>query len=366
MIQSLRIESVTIEPLNVPLAEDFEISQGKLTLAENLLVRLQLAAGVTGFGEIAPFPGLTHETQAGSQAATRALIASLVGESAAHYRRLSEQMSELAPDQPAARCGLEMAILDALARTLAVPLWAWAGGAAVGAAVTTDITIPIVSQERTLALASKWYERGFRRIKTKVGLDAESDIRRITAVAERYPDLEFILDANQGFNARTAAAFVRELERAGARLVLLEQPVHKNDLEGMASLRRQLQVPVAADESVASPADALRVIGSQAADVINLKIMKSGVLGAMAIWHVARAAGLRLMIGGMMETRLAMSCSLALAYGLEGIQFVDLDTPLLLAEDPFLGGYRYEGSAMTLWQEPGLGLIPAEPADLVA
>src|SRR5439155_22961274 len=160
-----------------------------------------------------------------------------------------------------------------------------------------------------------------------------------------------IADANQGFTREDCLAFVHGIRRVGGRLVLLEQPVAREDLDGLAAVRHLTGVPVAADESARSLHDVMEVLQKQAADFLNIKIMKSGLLAAMDIAAYARAAGLRLMIGGMVETRIAMGCSFGLVLGRGGFDLLDLDTPLLLATDPVKGGYRYEGPK----QQPGHG-----------
>ena len=143
---------------------------------------------------------------------------------------------------------------------------------------------------------------------------------------------------------------------------LFEQPVAADDLEGMARVTQATGVPVAADESVARREDALRVAAAGAADVINIKLMKcGGLIEALDIAAIARAAGIRLMIGGMIETRLGMGTSAHLAAGLGGFDFLDLDTHLLLAEDPFQGGFQQAGPHMTLGDAPGHGIRPREP-----
>jgi L-alanine-DL-glutamate epimerase-like enolase superfamily enzyme len=354
----LRIRQITVFDLDLPLHDDFTISQGTLRAARVAYVRLSLHGGVTGYGEIAPFPDLTGEDRDESHRVAEGLAELLIDQPVSRYRRLSELMHAAAPESPAARCGLETALLDALARALQLPLWALWGGAGAHLSVQTDITLPILDAGRTLELALQWYTRGFRRLKTKVGVDRDQDRERMEAIVRALPDVRFILDANQGFTQTGAIAFMREMLRLGADIELFEQPVPKDDLVGMAAVRSATGVPVAADESVATVENALRVVQCGAADVINLKIMKSGVLEVPRIAAVARAAGKRLMIGGMMETRLAMGCSLALVYGLGGIDFVDLDTPLLLATDPLRGGYEYDGPWMSLWHEPGLGMHP--------
>ncbi len=102
-------------------------------------------------------------------------------------------------------------------------------------------------------------------------------------------------------------------------------------------------MPVAADESCRTPDDALRIVRDRLAQVINIKLVKCGVVQALEIAAIARAGGLDLMIGGMVETRLAMGFSAHFAAGLGGFQWVDLDTPMLLADDPVEGGCKPAG-----------------------
>ncbi|THI84914.1 MAG: hypothetical protein CAF41_011720 [Nitrospira sp. CG24A] len=124
----------------------------------------------------------------------------------------------------------------------------------------------------------------------------------------------------------------------------------------MAAIRRETGIPVAADESVRSLADAHEVVARGAADYINIKIMKTGVAEAVEIASYTKAAGLKLMVGGMIETRVAMGCSFSLVLGLGGFDVLDLDTPLLLVNDPVSGGYRYDGPHLQPWSEPGLDM----------
>jgi len=356
-IDRLLIESIDFTPVDLEVTDEFIISQGRIARVENAFVRVRLRSAAVGYGEIAPFTDLTGENRASSLEAAQRLGATLAGQSCGEYRRLSLLMAEQEPAFGAARCGLETAILDAFARELQLPLWALLGGANP-VPHTTDITLPILGLARTLELAGHWHGLGFRVFKTKVGLDFDGDLKRMCKIAAEFPDVRFIADANGGFTPKDAVSFIRELERRAVPVALFEQPVERSDLDGMAAVRARTMIPVAADESVFTGADAQEVIAAGAADVINLKIMKSGVMEAMTIASVARSAGLGLMIGGMMETRLAMGCSLALAMALGGIDFIDLDTPLLLESDPLAGGYGYDGPEMSVWREPGLGMTP--------
>lgn len=337
-----RITKVELWPIDVPITDPFVVATGQRLVAENIFVRVTLKSGAVGYGEMAPFPEVGGESRDSCLKAAQQLAAVMLGEFATHYQTIARAMSESAAAHPAARCGVETALLDALCRELGIPLWALWGGADVRER-ETDITIPITTVERTISLGRGWYTKGFRLFKTKVGVDVEQDIRRVKALHRALPDIAFIIDANQGFTEAQCRTFVKEINPSGAAIVLLEQPVPREDLEGMAALRRDLGIPIAADESVRSLQDAKDIVRQEAADFINIKITKCGLLNAIEIATFARSMGLRLMAGGMVETRVAMGCSFALTLGLGGFDLLDLDTPLLLATDPVQGGYSYTG-----------------------
>jgi L-alanine-DL-glutamate epimerase-like enolase superfamily enzyme len=267
-------------------------------------------------------------------------------------------LSEQALNYPAARCGLETAVIDAYCHALNIPMWKLWGGADVRAR-ETDITIPIADLEKTVTLARGWYAKGFRLFKMKVGNDVANDIRRLKAVHHALPGISFIGDGNQGFSRQDCLAFVQGVKRFGGTMVLLEQPVVRDDLDIMAAIRRESGIPVAADESVRSLADAHEVVAHGAADYINIKIMKTGVAEAVEIASFTKTSGLKLMVGGMLETRIAMGCSFSLVLGLGGFDVLDLDTPLLLSNDPVSDGYRYDGPRLQPWSGSGLDMNTA-------
>jgi L-Ala-D/L-Glu epimerase len=188
------------------------------------------------------------------------------------------------------------------------------------------------------------------------GDSVEQDIRRLEAVHRALPGISFIGDGNQGFSRQDCMTFAREVKAFDGTMVLLEQPVVREDLDSMAAIRQETGISVAADESVRSLADAQEVVARGAADYINIKIMKTGVVEAVEIASFAKASGLKLMIGGMLETRIAMGCSFSLVLGLGGFDILDLDTPLLLTSDPVTGGYQYHGPQLQSWSDPGLDM----------
>ncbi len=358
------IQRIEIWPIDVPITDPFVVATGARVTAENLFMRVTLLDGTCGYGEAAPFPEVGSEDRASCFDTATVLATRLVGQSVAGYQSIADTLQAQAILYPAARCGLETAILDAYSRSLGVPLWQLWGSADVRDR-ETDITIPICELEKTLDLARGWYARGFRLFKMKVGTNVEEDIRRLEAVHDALPNIGFIGDGNQGFSREDCLLFVSGVKKFGGRLVLLEQPLIREDLEGLHAIRHLTGVPVAADESVRSLDDARRVVKLHAADYINIKIMKTGVVEALRIAAFARSVGLRLMIGGMVETRIAMGCSFSLVLGQGGFDVLDLDTPLLLSADPVLGGYGYTGPILHPWYQAGLDMQTPCPADCI-
>ncbi|PMP79541.1 MAG: dipeptide epimerase, partial [Roseiflexus castenholzii] len=191
--------------------------------------------------------------------------------------------------------------------------------------------------------------RGVTTIKIKIGAGdpetttirtMEHDLARIVAIRDVAPDARLILDGNCGYTADDALRLLDMLSVHGIVPVLFEQPVAKDDEAGLRRLTAARRVPIAADVA--------RLAQSGAVDVINIKLMKCGIVEALDIAAIARVAGLRLMIGGMVESFLAMTVSACFAAGQGGFAFVDLDTPLFLAENPFVGGMTYRGGVIDL------------------
>lgn len=349
------IARVEFWPMDLSLRNPFVVATGARQIAENAFVRITLNNGTVGYGEAAPFPEVGAEDRTSCLRALNQLAPTLIGQSPAQVRTLAGRMAELTPAQPAARCALETAMLDAYCRTAQYPMWQFWGGTDVRPR-ESDITIPIATVEATVALARGWYEKGFRLFKMKIGHDVDTDIRRLEAIHRLLPGVAFIGDGNQGFSRQECVTFVRGVRQFGGQLVLLEQPVARRDVDGLAAIRRETGIPVAADESVRSLEDARHVVERKAADYINIKIMKTGVVHATDIASFALRSGLKLMIGGMIESRIAMGCSLSLVLGTKGFEILDLDTPLLLATDPVIGGYGYHGPQLHPWTTAGLGM----------
>ena len=352
------IRSLSVAALDIPLHTPFGIAGGAQDLARNLLVTAELADGTRGYGEAAPFPAFNGETQAIAQAAVEAATPLIEGADAREWRRLAQALRGAIGPVGSAQCAIETAVLDALTRQAGMPLWAFFGG--VGVSLETDMTVTTGTAEQAAADARAIAARGIRTIKVKVGSgDLALDLARLQAIAEVAPKAPLIIDGNAGFSADDALQLVAQLRERGVGVALLEQPVKKDDWLGMQQVSEWGGVPVAADETAASAAAVLRIVQERAAHVVNIKLMKCGIAEALDIAAICRAARLGLMIGGMVESTLAMTTSACFAAGQGGFQFVDLDTPLFMAENPFDGGMIYESARIDLSQiRAGHGVTP--------
>jgi L-alanine-DL-glutamate epimerase-like enolase superfamily enzyme len=286
---------------------------------------------------------VTAETYDDALAAVGIAAAALLGADVDRPEELAERLRDLGLGG-ASRAGIEQAWWDAAAQAEGIPLLRRIAGGTEGPhAVVTDITVPICAPERAAALAARYRDQGFATLKLKVGADLGQDLARVGAIVEAHPSAALVLDANEGWTVAQTLEAVSALRARGARVVMLEQPIPRADLDGLARLSREAGTLVAADEACRSVDDVRRIGRERLASAINVKIAKCGVHEAIAMIHEARRHGLATMIGAMVETRLGTGFSAHVAAGIGGFAVIDLDTSLLLASDPILGGPALDG-----------------------
>jgi L-alanine-DL-glutamate epimerase-like enolase superfamily enzyme len=347
------ITGLSVRPLDLPLEEPFEISLGTQHEASNLLVAVETETGVTGYGEGSPIPPVTGETQAAAIETARAAADVIEGRPVGDYRSLVGDVRSTFPGMSSAQFAVETALLDAYCREADVPLSALFGGQP--SPVETDLTIPILPPDTAAERAADATERGFEHLKIKTGNDVAADVERVAAVARAAPNAALKVDANQGWTPKETARFAGEIADRGIDLELIEQPVPAADVAGLAQTRDRVDVPIAADEAVFTPADAIRVVREAAADVINVKLGKSGPLAVADIAAIARGADLELMVGCMLESAIGIHTSAHVVAGIGTFDYVDLDGNRLLASD-FVDA---DGPSHDI-TGPGHGVTPVE------
>ncbi len=328
---SRRIVKFEVIPRALPVRVPFAISRETLDVARVVLVLLWDEAGSFGLGECAPFPSLTHDDAATAAAEAHALAAALVGlDVTAALARLDAAGREIAKRSVTARVGCETALLDLGARQSGQS-FARLFGAAELRSVETDLTLPLMAPAAVSAFMGGFARFGFRTIKIKVKGEVENDRELVRALVRTVPrGTTITLDGNQGYRYGGAKRLLELLAADGTIPAFFEQPLPEDDWDGHARLSQATPVPICLDETVRTVFDCERAVREKTARIVNLKIMKSGVRAAAEIMRVAHAGGIELMIGGMLETEIAMTASLHLACGTGLVRYFDLDTPFFL------------------------------------
>ncbi len=246
-----------------------------------------------------------------------------------------------------ARCALDLALHDRIARRSGQPLYHLLG-LAQPEPRPTAFTIPIAEPEEMARMARTAAAKPVLKLK----LGSEDDISRVAAVRAARPDARLYLDANATWAPDEAISRIRALERFD--LDLVEQPVPKDDIAGMGWVQARVGVPIVADESVQTLDDVER-LAAAGVQGLNLKLMKVGGLApALVMLKRARALGMKIMLGCMIETSLGVT---AMAHLISLADWLDLDAPLLIRNDPF-DGVRYDTRGrIHLPQRPGIGVI---------
>jgi L-alanine-DL-glutamate epimerase-like enolase superfamily enzyme len=234
--------------------------------------------------------------------------------------------------------------------------------------ITTDITISVDYIDKMVADSLSAIERGFESLKIKVGKDIGLDIERVKAIHAAVQGRALLrLDANQGWTAKQAVHAMRALEEAGVVLELLEQPVKAADISGLKYVTDRVNTPVMADESVFNPGQVFDLIQQRAADIINIKLMKTGGLSnAIRIADIAAIYGVPCMIGCMIESSISVAAAVHLAVAKsEIITKVDLDGPSLGQFNPVTGGVHFNESEITISDAPGLGITEVRGLEML-
>ncbi len=333
--------NLTWEPLTLDLTRTFRIAHGSSDQRHNVITRLE-QAGVYGLGE-ASAVAYHGESQAGIMAYLQS-AAQYIGDDPC---LIEDILQRLPPGSPAARASLDVALHDLWGKLNGQPLYRLFG-LNPDSIPLTSYTIPIDEPELTAEHARS---SGYPVIKLKVG-DGKDEA--CVAAVRKATGARLRLDANAGWSRQEALDLIPRLAEYG--LELIEQPLPVGDVEGLAWLRRELHaqsvtVPIFADETVKTARDVAAHNG--AVDGVVIKLAKTGGLReALRAIAAARALDMQVMIGCMVESTLGVTAAAHIA---PLCDFVDLDGPLLVRNDPFTG-IRYQGAKLVLPAAPGLGV----------
>lgn len=356
----MKIAKIECGEVRIPLVTPFKTALRTVDCVNDLVVRITTDDGQVGFGEAPPTAVITGDTLGSIRHAIEAFIApSLIGMEIDNLDGIMRRLHSCILKNTSAKAAVDMAVYDLYAKSCGKPLYRVLGGCRTE--FETDLTISVNSVEEMVADSLRAVEQGFHILKIKVGKEGIKDVARIEAIRQAVgPDVRIRVDANQGWNAKDSIRIIRAMEDKGLDIDLVEQPVKAHDFAGMQFVTANVSTPILADESVFSPEDAIRLIEGRAADLINIKLMKTGgIYEALKICAIAESLGVECMIGCMLESKIAVSAAAHLAAAKGVITRADLDGPSLCRIDPYEGGPLYEGSRIVMNETPGLGIVNA-------
>jgi len=351
----MKITQIEIYKSPVRLNEPFIISLGQHDYAENVIVIIRTDKGISGFGECSPFITIHGENMDTAFVMGQLLAKGLLEKKLVDPEKSSDAMDAMLFGNTSIKSAFDIALHDIAAQEAQQPLYIFLGGRK-NRTLITDYTISIDEPSTMASRAKKIKADGFQVIKVKLGGKAEHDIERIRQIRNAIGnDMPLRIDANQGWSADDAIQILGAL--APFHIQHCEEPIARENFMELAHVRKQSPIPIMADESCCDHYDAERLAALSSCDFINVKLGKSsGFIKAKKIIAVAEKAGIKMQVGGFLESRLGFTAAAHLALVSDEIVYIDFDTPLMQSEDHVTGGIQYgPGGSITVPEQPGLG-----------
>ncbi|HZP80969.1 MAG TPA: mandelate racemase/muconate lactonizing enzyme family protein [Chthonomonadaceae bacterium] len=357
----MKITHIETIPVELPLTPRriMRTSWGVHRTSPFLFVKIHTDEGIVGLGEVSCTPIWSGEdNRTAAHFIAENLAPALVGENPTEIERLTRKMNTVLAGNPFTKSGLEMALWDILGKTAGLPVYRLLGGP-VREFVPTKYSLSGMEPEKAAELALWAVAEGFRAMKVKVGMEPEQDVARVKAVREAIgPDIRLGVDANTGWSPRVAIQMIRRLTEFD--IFFAEQPVSASNLAWLADVRRQVTVPIMADESIYTLQDAIAIVRAEAADILSVYVGKGGIGPARKIAAVAEGAGITCTVGSNLEAGVASAAMIHLAMATPGIGAEEFpcdiigpfyyDTCLLKEPLPLVGGQARP------FERPGLGV----------
>jgi len=363
-IRGLYIMSITrIEayPVNIPLEIPFASSLGLLPSQKgHVIVTVETDEGIRGFGEAASDPIYHGESQETILQAIRKYLApSLIGTDPFDFEIILEKERRSIVGNPYACAAVDLALYDIMGKKTRLPACKLLGGQ-IRDRIPVVFVLSLADRiEDIVREAEDCVKKGYKTLKIKVGVNPDLDLERLRVIREAVGNSADIrVDANQGWTPDIAIKLIKKMEKYDLQLV--EQPVPGWDLEGMARIAKAVETPVMADESVFSPQMALRLVKMEAADIINIKIMKPGGLyNSKKIAAIAETADIPCVIGSMLETGIGTAAGAHFASANRIVKYpCEIIGPAYFKTDVIKEDIRPKDGFVPVPQKPGLGVTP--------
>ncbi|MFP5079571.1 mandelate racemase/muconate lactonizing enzyme family protein [Pedobacter sp. JCM 36344] len=349
----MKITYVEIYRFSIPTTP-FVIATGTMYFAQNVLIKIFTDQNIFGVGECSAFPMIVGENQETCIAMAKEFAKVIVGKNPLAIPDRMDDLLGYAAHNGTIKSAFDMALFDIASKDAGKPLYEFLGGQK--RSIETGITIGIDNPENMALAALNLKAKGCSIIKIKLGKGIHDDIERVrqirTAVGE---EMTLRLDANQGWDFDDALFALGEI--AQYNIEFCEQPMRTWYDDKLPELNINSLIKIMADESCYNHHDARKLINSGSCSYLNIKFSKSGgILEAQKIHEIALQTGVKCMMGGMLETRIAISASMHFALASPNITFFDMDSPLLgHLIDPVIGGIVYNGYTIDVPDTPGIG-----------
>lgn len=350
----MTIKRITVHGIRLPLKRPFKIAYDTYHDIESLVVRIDTTTGLTGWGEAVVDQHVSGETwQSARTLITQELALLLIGQPAEAIGAFHHRANLRTRHSPSAKAALDIALHDLLARQCGLPLYSLLGGR-FHRQLELPSVISMLAPEEMARQAAEACRQGHRSIKIKLGDTAQADIERIARVREAIsPNTALRVDANQGWSAKQALQVI-----AGSRshrVDWYEQPVDIENLEALARVTQATDAVIMADEPIHGTRDMLQVIRLAAADMVNIKLMKSsGLHAARCMAELGMAADIPCQIGSMVESSIATLAGAHLALAHPNIIANDLVGPAMISSD--VADLPGDQTCIRLDDAPGLGV----------
>ncbi len=343
----MRIVDIKIIHESIPLKTPFITALRRVDAVEFVRVKLITDNQLIGIGEAPPTKAITGEDlESISTTIDRIIAPKLLHHNFQSMAEIQELLHASCDGNHSAKAAIDMALYDLFSQESNQPLYSYLGGKEQS--LTTDVTISLNRPDKMAKDAQTAIKNGFYILKVKVGAKDGLDIDRIKAVRQTVPDAKLLIDANQAWSEAESLSIIHEI--SDLNISLIEQPLPAEQLKGMQHITAESKIPILADESVFDLADAKEVIKTQAAHMINIKLMKcGGIYRAIKIIKLCEKNNIKCMLGSMLEgpTSITAAAHLAMAYP-ETIIYLDLDSPLLYKDLPSDSPITFQGNQLTL------------------
>jgi L-Ala-D/L-Glu epimerase len=354
----MKIKKISVGEAKVALKNPFKTALRTVNEVHSLVLIIETDTGLKGFGEAPATAVITGDLIDSMRAGLDLIAPQLMGLSLHDFNATLLKLHRSLIHHNSLKAAIEMALFDLRAQAMQVPLYQLLGGGQPQ--LRTDITISLNDSPTMVNDCLAAVKQGFDALKIKLGgADWKVDVERVLAISKAVgPHIALCLDANQAWLPKQAVQILRQIEAANVAITFVEQPVKANDLAGLKYVTDHTLTPVLADEAVFSANDAAHILQIQAADIINIKLMKTaGISQAVEVANLTRRANRYCMIGCMLEGAISVTAAAHFAVAHKDvIRYIDLDGPLLCASSAITGGLNMDGSIITLSDAPGLGI----------